>query len=105
MPLVGIAQGKNTKISFEVDGVCGMCKKRIEKVCIKTKGVRSAIWDIESHQLSLIYDSRKVNLDSIKSNIVSVGHDTQILKSSDKAYSLLSPCCKYRDADVVKNHK
>ena len=25
------ALNKNAKVSFEVDGVCGMCKKRIEK--------------------------------------------------------------------------
>ena len=36
------AQSKNAKATIEVDGVCLMCKDRIEKACIKTKGVKSA---------------------------------------------------------------
>jgi len=31
-PIIGFAQKKNIqKTSFEVEGVCGMCKSRIEK--------------------------------------------------------------------------
>ena len=50
------AQSKNAKATIEVDGVCLMCKDRIEKACIKTKGVKSAVWDVNSHELSLIYN-------------------------------------------------
>ena len=55
------AQDKNKKISFEVDGVCEMCKKRIEKAAIGVKGVKYAVWDMQSHELSLIYDERKTD--------------------------------------------
>jgi mercuric ion binding protein len=40
---LGFAQNKNARASVEVDGVCGMCKERIEKAAIKTKGVKSAV--------------------------------------------------------------
>ena len=40
------AQNKNAKATIEVDGVCLMCKDRIEKASIKTKGVKSAVWDV-----------------------------------------------------------
>jgi len=53
------AQSKNAKATIEVDGVCLMCKDRIEKACIKTKGVKSAVWDVNSHELSLIYNEQK----------------------------------------------
>ena len=33
------AQNKNAKASIEVDGVCMMCKERIEKAAIRTKGL------------------------------------------------------------------
>ena len=33
---------KNSKITIEVDGVCMMCKKRIEKAALNTKGVKFA---------------------------------------------------------------
>ena len=62
---IGYAQNKNAKATIEVDGVCMMCKNRIEKACLKTKGVKSAVWNVETHKLSLIYDERKVNLETI----------------------------------------
>jgi cation transport ATPase len=102
---LGFAQSKNAKENLVVDGVCKMCKKRIEKVCLKTNGVKSASWNIETHNLSLIIDQTKVQLDEIKSNIAKAGHDTVDVKASDESYSLLDPCCKYRDTEVMDNHK
>jgi len=105
MASLSFAQNKNAKISFEVDGVCMMCKDRIEKACIKTKGVKSAIWDVNTHQLSLIYNEKKTNLEAIKSNILAAGHDLSDQKAPDVAYDALHPCCKYRDEEVLDDHK
>ena len=102
---IGYAQNKNAKATIEVDGVCMMCKNRIEKACLKTKGVKSAVWNVETHNLSLIYDERKVNLETINSKIASVGHDTKTLKATDKAYDGLHPCCKYRDEEIREDHE
>ncbi len=97
---LGFAQNKNAKATIEVDGVCGMCKNRIEKACLKTKGVKSAVWSVETHDLSLIYDERKVDLETIKSNIALVGHDTETVKAKDEVYENLHHCCKYRDEEM-----
>ncbi len=105
MTTATFAQNKNAKASLEVDGVCMMCKDRIEKAAIKTKGVKSAIWNVETHELKLIFDERKTNLDAITKNIVAVGHDTKTLKATDEAYNSVHPCCKYRDDEVQKDHK
>ncbi|HAT64605.1 MAG TPA: ATPase, partial [Flavobacteriaceae bacterium] len=50
------AQDKNATATLEVDGVCMMCKMRIEKAALKTKGVKSANWNIETHVLTLFYN-------------------------------------------------
>ncbi|MEY8870425.1 ATPase [Flavobacteriaceae bacterium 144Ye] len=105
MATVTFAQNKNAKASLEVDGVCMMCKDRIEKACIKTKGVKSAIWNVETHELKLIYNEGKTSLDNIKKNIVAVGHDLKDMKATDEAYNSVHPCCKYRDEDVRDDHK
>ena len=102
--LTSYAQNKNAKASLEVDGVCMMCKDRIEKAAIKTKGVKSAVWNVSTHELSLIYDERKTNLEAISKNIVAVGHDTKELKATDEAYNSVHPCCRYRDDKVVDDH-
>lgn len=99
------SQNKNARASLEVDGVCLMCKDRIEKACIKTKGVKSAVWNVETHELKLIYDERKTNLDIISNNIIAVGHDTKTLKATDEAYNSVHACCKYRDEEVQEDHK
>lgn len=99
------AQDKNARASLEVDGVCMMCKTRIEKASLNTKGVKFAIWDVKTHELKLIFDERKTNVDSIQSNILAVGHDTKTLKATDEAYATVHPCCQYRDAEINEEHE
>jgi cation transport ATPase len=99
------AQNKNAKATIEVDGVCLMCKTRIEKASIKTKGVKHANWNVKTHKLKLIFDERKTDLNAIKANIVAVGHDTKEIKAKDEVYNNIDPCCKYRDEKVVKDHE
>jgi len=99
------SQNKNERATIEVDGVCTMCKARIEKGAIRTKGVKSAVWSVKTHELSLIYDARKTNLDSIQASVLAVGHDTMGLKASDEAYESVHPCCRYRDNEIIDDHK
>ena len=99
------AQDKNARASMDVDGVCAMCKERIEKAAIKTKGVKSAVWTIDTHQLDLIYDARKTNVDAISASIAAVGHDTKAIKATEEAYLSVHDCCRYRDDEVQKEHE
>ena len=99
------AQNKNARASIEVDGICLMCKERIEKASIKTKGVKSAVWNVNTHELKLIFDERKTDLATIQSNITAVGHDTKELKATEEAYNTVHACCRYRDDDVKDDHK
>lgn len=93
---VTFAQEKNKKLTMEVDGKCDMCKTRIEKAALGVKGVKFAMWDIPSHELSLIIDERKTDPMKVKTALVAVGHDTKELKATDEAYDGVHPCCKYR---------
>lgn len=99
------AQNRNAKASFKVDGVCEMCKTRIEKACLKTKGVKTANWNIETHELQLVYNEKKTDLGPIKQSILAVGHDLENMKASDEAYNSLHDCCKYREEEVRKAHQ
>ncbi|NAY92144.1 metal transporter [Muricauda sp. JGD-17] len=102
-----IAQEKNKKMTFEVDGKCEMCKMRIEKAALNVSGVKYALWDIPTHQLSLVVDERKTNPMAIKVALAEVGHDTKELKATQEAYDNVHPCCKYRedDSDDSDNHE
>lgn len=101
---------KNAKISYKVDGICGMCKTRIETATLKTKGVKFAVWNVDSKQLNLIIDERKTNVESTQKNILNVGHDVftndeTVKKAPEVAYNAVHPCCKYRDEEIVEDHK
>lgn len=99
------AQDKNKKQTFEVDGICEMCKMRIEKAALGVKGVKYAQWDIPSHQLSLIYDEGKTDPMQIKTSLVNAGHDTKELKATEEAYNSVHACCRYReDSTEDSNH-
>lgn len=102
---ITFAQNKNARSTIEVDGVCLMCKERIEKAAIKSKGVKSAIWDVKTHELRLIYDERKTDLKTIQQSVADVGHDTKEIKATDEAYHSVHPCCLYRDDTVKDDHK
>ena len=105
MGMTVFSQNKNARASIEVDGVCLMCKDRIEKACIKTKGVKSAVWNVETHELKLIFDERKTDLKTISKSIAAVGHDTKEIKATEEQYQTVHPCCKYRDDEVKKDHE
>ncbi|WP_117884757.1 heavy-metal-associated domain-containing protein [Aureibaculum luteum] len=94
------AQSKTSKVTFEVDGVCEMCKERIEKAAILTKGVKFATWNIQKKELYCIYNNKKTTLTKIKQAIADVGHDTKEIKATDEVYDGIDECCKYRTLET-----
>ncbi|GHT07894.1 cation transporter [Bacteroidia bacterium] len=80
-----------------VQGLCDMCKERIEKTAKEITGVSSAIWEIEKKQLHLHYDSKKTSPDAVAKAMANVGHDTEKYKADDTIYKALPDCCKYRE--------
>lgn len=96
MPLSLLAQKKDIqKTSFEVEGVCGMCKARIEKTAFGIKGVKTASWDIPTHQFTILYDANKVSIEDVHQAIANAGHDTPLATAPDEVYENLPMCCLY----------
>lgn len=91
--------------TFFVDGVCEMCKDRIEKSCIKVEGIKMVNWNLDNRQIKVIYNKKKIDLPQIHSFIASIGHDTDMITASEKSYNSLDECCKYRDESIIIDHK
>ena len=87
---------KNKKVKVEVNGVCDMCKKRIEKAAYSVKGVKSATWHVDHQDLHLIVDETKCKVVDVEKAIAKAGHDTQNIKATDAEYAKVHGCCKYR---------
>lgn len=79
-----------------VQGLCEMCKERIETAAKSVKGVSSAMWDVDKKELHLNFDPHQTNLDAISKALAKVGHDTEKYKADQSTYDALPSCCKYR---------
>lgn len=92
-------QGMTTKSEhamINVQGLCEICKERIEKAAKGVSGVSSASWDQKTKQLHLNFDPVKTNVDAISKAVAKVGHDTDKYKADKAVYDALPECCKYR---------
>jgi mercuric ion binding protein len=88
-------KNKNAKYTTEVNGNCEMCQKRIQKAAFSVPGVKSASWNIETHQLNVILNEEKCSLLDVKNAIAKVGHDTDNVKATKEDYDSLHGCCQY----------
>jgi mercuric ion binding protein len=88
-------KNKNAKQEVTVNGSCEMCKKRIEIAAYSVKGVKSAAWSEETHNLQLILDENKCSLDEVQAAVAKAGYDTETVKANKEDYEKLPGCCQY----------
>ena len=99
-----IVELMGTETSFGVKGNCGMCKKTIETAANSLNGVIKADWDVQTKQVSLVYDSHIIDLMSIHQAIANSGYGTELVENNMDSYENLPLCCKYDpDMDVKSN--
>ncbi|MFY9517832.1 MAG: heavy-metal-associated domain-containing protein [Schleiferiaceae bacterium] len=96
----GSAWGQTTEVTFWVDGVCGMCEKRIETALLNTPGVRFADWSTETHQVKVAYNGKKLTEQRLHEVVAAVGHDTKKLRAKEEDYAKVHECCKYRELNA-----
>ncbi|MDZ4666775.1 MAG: cation transporter [bacterium] len=87
---------KSEKITFKVYGNCTQCKARIENAC-DAKGIKMAEWNVDSKELSVVYNPTKITVERIHELVAASGHDTELKKAPLEVYSQLPDCCLYRE--------
>jgi periplasmic mercuric ion binding protein len=95
------AQSTVKKDTIKVWGNCGMCKTKIEKAA-KSAGATTAVWNEDSKQLRLAYNTTKTSNGKIQQAIADAGYDTQDKTATDEAYNNLHGCCQYERKTGVK---
>ena len=88
-------KNKNAKFVIEVNGNCEQCQNRIQKAAFSVSGVKSAVWSMETHQLSLILNEEKATLLDVKNAVAKAGHDVGDVKATEVTYEKLPGCCQY----------
>jgi copper chaperone CopZ len=95
----GSALAQTSEVTFWVNGICGMCEKRIESALINSSGVKFADWDNQTSQVKVAYNSKKITEQKLHEILAGVGHDTQKVRAKDEDYAKVPGCCKYRTLD------
>ncbi len=99
---MGMANAKNVKTSFAVNGKCGMCKKNIEAAAKSVDGVDDAKWCKNGKKLTVSFDDAKTSVKAIQKKVAAAGYDTDKYKAKKKVYNALPECCKYRDSNTME---
>ena len=91
---------RSPKTSFVVNGMCGMCKERIEST-LDVKGVTFASWSEETHLCNVTFNSKKISEKELHQLLAAKGHDTPLCRATDEAYNNLHHCCHYVRKDSL----
>ena len=71
-----------------------MCKERIEKILIFTKGVVDAKLDLKTKIVTIEFKETKTNSKNLRIAISNIGYDADSVVANIKAYEKLPACCK-----------
>lgn len=83
-----------SEAKIQTSAVCEMCKKTIEEGLIFEKGIKSVSLNLENFVLTVVYNPKKTDLESIKLKISELGYDADNVKANTKAFNNLHSCCK-----------
>lgn len=97
---LSVANAQDSTATFNVAGVCGMCKSRIEKAA-GADGLKKAAWDAGNQSLTLTFDFDSYDVEAAKQRILAVGHDVEGRQADPIAYKKLPACCHYHDEKNV----
>lgn len=82
------------KIEIKTSAVCEMCKDAIERDLTFEKGVKEVNLDVDTKVVTVIYNDKKTNAETIRERITKVGYNADDLMRDPEAYENLPFCCK-----------
>ena len=85
---------QDTTIVVKTSAQCEQCKKRIENNMAFEKGVKKVTLDVDTKNLTLVYDKKKTSPEKLKAAVTKIGYDADEKKANEKAYKKLPNCCK-----------
>ena len=90
-------------ITLQVNGVCEMCKERIETASYDVPGVKHVNWDLESEILTAIIVPKKASKQKIAEAVAKAGYTNELVKADSNAYAELPKCCQYESVQKHNN--
>lgn len=98
---ISVAQkGKNEKAVIKTAIYCDHCQqcetcgKNFQANMLKIKGVKMYELDDKNMTITVYYNGKKTDLQTIKTAISNLGYDADDVKANLEAYGNLDGCCK-----------
>jgi periplasmic mercuric ion binding protein len=89
------SQEEKTKtVVIHTSAECNECELRLEEEMNYTKGVVFAELDVKSQDLTVKYNTKKIDEAKIKEIIAKLGYDADDVKADPKAQGKLPECCQ-----------
>lgn len=73
---------------------CETCGDKFNKILLREKGVQMVELNEKEMTIKVVFNSKKTDLDKIKTAITKLGYDADDLKADSIAYEGLDNCCK-----------
>mgnify|MGYP002147378717 CR=1 FL=1 len=94
LPFIGMSQSVTDTVTIHTSAQCGTCKKKIEHDLVFVKGVKSAVLDLDTKNVKVVYVSSKTSPQKIREAISRSGYDADVVLADPKQYKELQECCK-----------
>ena len=90
-----------SEVKIKTSAHCSMCKTKIEKALLKTKGVKQSDVNLDDKMVTVKYNPDKTNPDNIRQSIAKLGFDADDVKAgsgccTDKAKAAGGKCCNMK---------
>ena len=82
------------KVAIKTSGICEMCKYTLEKDLAFEKGIKKATFNPDDKVLTVLYNPKKTDVQTIQKRITMVGYHADTLARNPEAYEKLPMCCK-----------
>lgn len=89
-----IAVEKRYKIEIQTSAICEMCKHTLERDMAFEKGVKESSLNLDNKVISVTYNPRKTDGQTIRKRIAMIGYHADTLARDSIAYENLPKCCK-----------
>jgi mercuric ion binding protein len=84
----------DTTVVIKTSARCGQCKEKIENALSFEKGIRKVVFDVDKKVITVQYNTKKTDIQKVKTAITKVGYDADEMPADTKAYSKLNKCCQ-----------
>lgn len=81
-------------IAIKTSAICEMCKETIEYDLAYEKGVKRSELNLEDKVVTVVYNPKKTDPETIRRRITKVGYHADDLSRDPEAYEDLPFCCK-----------